>query len=495
MAPRKPKERVISPLNEEQLQAVLATDGPLRVAACAGSGKTTMLVERFGFLVEEKRVDPERILLVTFSSDAKADMERRLKRRLPAAAIDRSVRTAHSIALEIFRAEHYGETWTIDPGGAIYRQIVTQVLGDNRVYHVFNEFLEFVDVVKQEVLGYHEYARALGAVDKKMMDAAGRVPLEAEQTLKLFYEIEQHRHDGVEVADHDFKVHPISYDDMLYDAAMALRVENTRHRWSSRFDYVMQDETQDESAVQRSVIESLASESGNYCVVGDPAQSIYGFRGSRPEGILSFTDRWENAQTIKLTGNYRAADVIVHAANASLAAMPAETIVDLRMIAKRGANGVITGSVFKDPVEEAWAIVRDMQATCQDEEWRDFAVLTRTNNALGIFRGVLEHQKIPFRIEGQVSIPKGARNVVTLSTIHKAKGREWSCVYMPQLQSGTWRDYGLDEREERRVFYVALTRARDRVHLSYSATTESSPSNKPCAFTKEIGVDMHGNLL
>jgi superfamily I DNA/RNA helicase len=801
---RRQKERQIAPLNEEQLTAVLTTEGPVRVAACAGSGKTMMLVERCAFLIEEKKVDPDRVLLVTFSSDAKMEMERRLKKRLPDIDMSKSVRTAHSIGLQVYKAEH-DASWNIDPTGKLYKAIIQHVLAEDGITVEGNAIAvkswtamiwDFAEVVKREVLGHHEIAEAFGAVDPRM-DALG-----SPQVRAYYRKVEQLRKQGVTI--NGQFVLPVTYDDMLYDTAIAFRESSVRERWARRYDYVMQDEClvgdtpimcrtgtrtiaemvatqhvgpvlswdpkrgpvwkrvtgwrrvptgkrmvrvgirrclfrrdgsrlavhteriathkqfvvctedhpvwtvngwmaagrlgvgdyvkaeshspytssyankykissrgcaslarhmsdknasgvcgghvpppgnfprhrrggngrgpspteasllerlgtgwhwnyvvptgrpssngpthykidlahpgrqfavevdgsshygpnrraadrrktawlqrrgwavirltnkeaaaitddllhqrlanspvlaqvvsvdewtskdpfvydltvedthcyyadgvlvhncQDESTVQRSVIESLASGSGNYCVVGDPAQALYNFRGGSAEGLLSFEERWPTAKTIKLVGNYRSGNEIIDVANQVLRQMPAQTVIDLQMICKRGTPSAVTGATYQNIGDEARAIAEDIFSIgkrSEEPDWREFAVLTRTNESLAALSEVFKQAELPHRVSGE-SFPKGARNTVTLCTIHAAKGRQWTNVYLAQAY-----DTNHDSTEERRVFYVAVTRARDRLTISYSHEGVRFDGQRPLKFLDEAGIDMYGNVV
>jgi DNA helicase-2/ATP-dependent DNA helicase PcrA len=489
---RRLKERQIAPLNEEQLTAVLATEGPVRVAACAGSGKTTMLVERCGFLIEEKKVDPDRVLLVTFSSDAKMEMERRLKKRLPSIDMSKSVRTAHSIGLQVYKAEH-NTGWTIDPTGKLYKGIIQHVLAEDGITIQRDAIgvkswtamiWDFAEVVKREVLGHHEIAEAFGAVDPRM-EALG-----APQVRAYYRRVEQLRKQGVTV-DGEF-VLPVTYDDMLYDTAIAFREDGVKKRWAARYDYVLQDEGQDESMVQRTVIESLASETGNYCVVGDPAQALYSFRGGSAEGLLRFEERWPSAQTIKLVGNYRSGHEIITVANHVLRRMPAKTVIDLQMVCKRGTPSEVTGATYQNIGDEARAIAEEIFSIgkrAEEPDWREFAVLTRTNESLAVLSEMFKEVELPHRVSGE-SYPKGARNTVTLCTIHAAKGRQWTNVYLAQAY-----DTNHDSTEERRVFYVAVTRARDRLTISYSHEGIRFDDQRPLKFLAEAGIDMYSNVV
>ncbi len=150
-------------------------------------------------------------------------------------------------------------------------------------------------------------------------------------------------------------------------------------RWAARWDFVLQDECQDENPVQREIASMLAEPHGNYMVVGDPAQAIYGFRGSDPTGMLTFAQRW-TASVVHMHRNYRCGTDIATAANGSLAAMSPDTHLGMQITAERTVTGSVDARVFEDADCEAEGVaarIRELHA--DGVEYRDQVVLYRTN--------------------------------------------------------------------------------------------------------------------
>lgn len=220
--------------------------------------------------------------------------------------------------------------------------------------------------------------------------------------------------------------------------------------------------------------------------------SIYGFRGGAASGLLDFESRWPSAKTIKLVGNYRSGQEIVATANTILRQMPARTVIDLQMVCKRGTPSEVTGATYQNIGDEARAIAEEIFTIgrrAEEPDWREFAVLTRTNESLAVISEAFKEAELPHRVSGE-SFPKGARNVVTLCTVHAAKGRQWTNVYLAQAY-----DTNHDSTEERRVFYVAVTRARDRLTISYSHEGVRFGGQRPLKFLAEAGIDMDSNVV
>ncbi|MBB6671536.1 ATP-dependent helicase [Cohnella nanjingensis] len=322
---RKQQEVGVS-LNEVQKQAVLCTEGPLLLLASPGSGKTTTLMMRIGYLIEELGALPSRIKAVTFSRASAQDMKERFARLFPAQAGARvGFSTIHSFAFEVVR-EHYRRT------GTAYRLIEGDVAqeedeeeqGQTREGGTPNPD---VPVLHKKFILRHLYRTLMGDpitedqmealltyisyVKNKMIPPSGwaEVKCDVRDADRILQAYERFKRSGTDQLLVDF-------DDMLTICNDALGAEpELLRRYQRRYDYVLADESQDTSLVQFAILEKLVRSHGNLCVVADDDQSIYSWRGAEPQYLLDFKRTYPGADVLLMEQNYRSTREIVDAAN------------------------------------------------------------------------------------------------------------------------------------------------------------------------------------
>lgn len=377
-------------LNPEQAEVVAHHTGPLLVGAVAGCGKTTVLVRRIGYLVLRHEVDPARILALTFSKKASEEMNLRLTRILGAGSGAR-VGTFHSLAMQFIREElPVVAKWDVDDRDD-FRICIKDALGFRGMKWESADLTlvsSFISVCKARCAlpGSPEalaYARELYA----RSPAGNREP---SLLAEAYVRAEQLRRER----------RLMTFDDMLLEMWSALGDPTIRARWAARWDFVMQDEAQDENRVQREIAGYLAHGHRNYMVVGDPAQAIYGFRGSDPSGLIAFEGEWE-ARKILMERNYRCGLAIAEAANGSLRAMAPGTHLGMQIRAERSALGVVESAVHEDADAEADSVVRRIRELNADGvRWRDVVVLFRTNAQSRAMEEAALSERIPYQILG-----------------------------------------------------------------------------------------------
>lgn len=300
-------------LNEVQQKAVLHTEGPLLLLASPGSGKTTTIIMRIGYLIEELAVQPSRIKAVTFSRASASDMKERFKRFFPELApVDFS--TIHSFAFEVVR-DHFRKTRTnyymiegdVDAEEEqetfgeeglplhkkiILRQIYKSIVGDNITEDQMEELTTYISYIKN-----------------KMLSSSDSVKCDVREAKRIFQEYEAYKSTG-----HDKLL--LDFDDMLVIAERVLGQDPALLRkYQQRYDYFLTDESQDTSLVQHAIIEKLVRVHQNLCVVADDDQSIYSWRGAEPSYLLNFKQVYPQAATLYMEQNYRSTTSIVHVAN------------------------------------------------------------------------------------------------------------------------------------------------------------------------------------
>lgn len=398
-------------LNPEQEQVVLHHTGPMRVGAVAGAGKTTALIERVAHLVTKRNVPPARILMISFSRAAKDEMKRRVDKRLPGLQAGGCVRTFHSIGLSIFQREGDPDReFTIDTSGLMYLKASERAYRALAIEPERKAIVRFAGLVKNNMLGTDEVLRRLGKVDPRMYKMAEECATEETSIspgdlLAAFYKAEHIRvNEGV---DHRGQpgVRFVTFDDMIYAAATLLKRQNIRERWATRWDYVLQDEAQDENEAQAVIVEALASRTRNYMVVGDPSQSIYGWRGSKPERMLQFEQDWPGAKTVVMFRNYRSGIEVVDLANRIIGCMPATTVITdeigdaMLMRSERQTHAYVGAHVFEDPRAEAESVAENIIQHHKDGvKYKDQAVLMRMNRMTRDIEVSLATRGVPYRL-------------------------------------------------------------------------------------------------
>jgi DNA helicase-2/ATP-dependent DNA helicase PcrA len=377
-------------LNEVQRQAVLHTEGPLLLLASPGSGKTTTIIMRIGYLIEEKGADPSRIKAVTFSKASANDMKERFKRffsELP--SVDFS--TIHSFAFQVTK-EHFQRTGTayriiegeVDrdaqaegPPDAlplhkafILRELFKSTTGEQATEDQLAELTTYISYIQNKMIPEEKWAQvACGVRD-------------AERILRA-YETFKRSRDGKRLID---------FDDMLTIANRALTEDEALLRkYQRRYDYVLTDESQDTSLVQHAIVEKLVRAHNNLCVVADDDQSIYSWRGAEPSYLLDFKQAYPSAAILYMEQNYRSSKNIVDAANHFIKRN--KNRFNKNMFTDNPAYRPIAWKGFSQDRDQAKYVVRELREV---DNLRDVAVLYRNNTSSIPFINEFDRAGIPF---------------------------------------------------------------------------------------------------
>jgi len=324
---KKQKELGVT-LNEVQQRAVAQTEGSLLLLASPGSGKTTTIIMRIGYMIEELGVNPARIKAVTFSRASAHDMKQRFKRFFPELApVDFS--TIHSLAFQMVR-EHLwrkGVEYALiegeveeeleggEPGSEGQSGIRTQISGGQQLplhkriilRRIYSELLHerLSDDQLEELSTYISYIKNK-MIPRHSWNTVSCDVKEAPRILAQYEDFKQKGHSKL----------LLDFDDMLTLANEALEQDaRLLSKYAGRYDYVLTDESQDTSLIQHAIIEKLARGHRNLCVVADDDQSIYSWRGAEPSYLLNFQQHYKDAVILYMEQNYRSSKNIVDAAN------------------------------------------------------------------------------------------------------------------------------------------------------------------------------------
>jgi DNA helicase-2/ATP-dependent DNA helicase PcrA len=420
-------------LNPEQQLVVDHLHGPLRVGAVAGSGKTHALIERAATLVEKHRVSPGKILLISFSVNARKEMEKRLSERLPGVASGEICRTFHSIGLDIFREEiDQSNSWFLDTTGRLWRKAIRQgakKLGFDLAAKGSRLNMKQVEKVaslaKTQMVISDRALRRLGRIEPALRKIAVDVADEflADDVIGIMHAAEDIR-ETVGIEEDGMFQNFLTFDDMLFSTAMLLRQKNAREKWAHRWTFVMQDEVQDSNTVQDEIAEALCSSHRNYMVVGDPAQAVYSFRGAHPERMLAFPQTWPGATTVVMDRNYRSGIEVIDVANRVIASMPESTVIAKAMKCERKSRAHVACHAFLDEASEALAIAQNIKKHFdQGMPWKDQAILIRMNFMARAIEVALATTEVPYRIVSGESFFKMTEASIMLGYLRVALGR------------------------------------------------------------------------
>jgi DNA helicase II / ATP-dependent DNA helicase PcrA len=537
-------ERILAALDDDQRAVALATRGPVCVIAGAGTGKTRAITHRIAYAAAIGTMDPQKVLALTFTARAAGEMRARLRTLgVPTVA----ARTVHSAALKqllFFWPTVFGGRTPdlITSKGSFIAEAVRRA-GLTGEISVQNR--ELMRDVATEI----EWAKVSQVAPEDFLDEISqrlvKPRVNPEKLVQLYTAYESIKKQELAI---DFE------DVLLLTAAMLEEERDVRERVQDQYRYFTVDEYQDISPVQQRLINAWLGTRSDICVVGDPAQTIYSFAGATPVFLNTFTQRFPEAQVIRLSTGYRSTPEITFAANSILrvGAMGQELVA----FNSHGSKPSVQG--YKDEQAEISGVLQEITGLLTGGvQPQEIAILARTNSQLSAFERAMNRAGIPYQVRNterffdrtdvrdflkqvrQASVipsedsqwidelrtiaqpfltgesidgiaallhlgreldadpnfaPKTLRGylrevedrvqqnnpptmpVVTLATLHAAKGLEWERVYLigasegilPLVNSGN--SAALTDAviaEERRLFYVGMTRAKADLHITY----------------------------
>lgn len=371
-------------LNDKQKQAVFTTEGPVLLLAGAGSGKTGVLMHRIAYLIEEKHIDPYNIMAITFTNKAAKEMKERIGKLIGEEGNFVWVMTFHSSCVRFLRRFidriGFDNNFTIydsDDQRTLMKKIFKEYDINSKVYKE-RAVLNAISNCKNELMSPAEYMKA--AIDSY------------EKGLARLYELYQSALK---------KNNALDFDDLICRSVELFeKCPEVLDYYQNRFRYIMVDEYQDTNTAQFRLIYLLAQKYKNICVVGDDDQSIYKFRGANIENILSFEERLENVNLIKLEQNYRSTGNILDAANAVIKNNRGRK--DKRLWTEGESGDNIELRQFQTANEEADNIIKDIKNRAR-QNFRDFAVLYRTNAQSRLLEERCVTLGVPYQLIGGVN--------------------------------------------------------------------------------------------
>lgn len=377
-------KKQFSHMNNMQQQAVFCTEGPLLILAGAGSGKTTVLVNRIAYILKSELCKPWQILAITFTNKAAGELKERICNAVPEGGSDIWAATFHSTCARILR--RYGDrigftshftVYGTDDQKKLVKDILKQLNYDEKMLPV-KRVLNEISKAKDEMLTPQEMLKRAGYDNLK-------------QSVAKVYEIYQSR---LKTAD------AMDFDDMLCKTVeLFQKCPDILEFYQNQFKYIMVDEYQDTNKVQYKFVSMLAAKYGNICVVGDDDQSIYKFRGATIENILSFENTFKGAKVIRLEQNYRSTQNILNAANGVISN---NTMRKGKTLWTENAVGdkieVHTSDSERDEAQFIAKTILD--GVADGRKFSDFAILYRMNAQSNSIEQALSRSGIPHRVIG-----------------------------------------------------------------------------------------------
>ena len=371
-------------LNDKQREAVYTTDGPLLILAGAGSGKTTVLINRIAYLIGAKNVFPSQILAITFTNKAASELKTRLETMLGSEGEMVWASTFHSLCVRILRRDiekiGYPSSFNIFDRAdqlTVVKECLKEMGIDDKTYPP-KSVLSTIGRAKDELLTPEDMAKKI----------TGDFRLEKVAQIYALYQKKLHKYGSLD------------FDDIIMLTVKLFSEQpDVLKYYQSRFQYIMVDEYQDTNHAQYSLVSMLAGGHGNLCVVGDDDQSIYKFRGADIGNILSFEKQYTNSKVIKLEENYRSTQNILDAANNVIKNNMGRKGKELWT--SKGKGEKIKLIRAQNEHDEGQKIAeRISELTYNGYSYNDFAILYRTNAQSRVIENMLLRNAIPYRVLG-----------------------------------------------------------------------------------------------
>ncbi|KKN26824.1 hypothetical protein LCGC14_0870830 [marine sediment metagenome] len=374
-------------LNPEQKLAVQHMEGPCIVTSTPGSGKTRVITARLVDLIKNKSISPANILCLTFTNKAANEMRTRAAKMVGELSQQIWISTFHSLCLAVLRK--YGEHVNLFPGFSIYSEkdqvdLITKITRmheyECKPYKI-KELAKEVNDFREDIANFAIHASHLFPVEKEIIK-------EYLSTVEEF--------------------NAVDFSGILYKTWQLFNKKpEAAVKLNSKFQYTMIDEMQDTNTIQYEIIKQIVdpkgNRKGNLFVVCDPNQSIFGWRGAKPENINKIKDDFDNVQEIVLPRNYRSTAAILRAAERLI--RHNDDAGQVNLISERGEGHDITIASHSSPEDEASSVVYTIQHLRKkyNYNWQDFAILYRTNALSKVPEMHLRDAQIPYKIVGGFS--------------------------------------------------------------------------------------------
>ncbi|MDI1301756.1 MAG: DNA helicase Rep [bacterium] len=369
-------------LNPRQREAVRHISGPLLVLAGAGSGKTSVITQKIAYLIQECGIPASKIVAVTFTNKASREMKERAGKLVQGKeARGLTVSTFHNLGLNILRREM--EFFGLKKGFSIFdaedsKGLIGELLHQENASDKIDLIRNLISSFKNDLISPAE--------------AVSRAETDAELLAAKVYEIYNR---------HLRAYNAVDFDDLILLPTTGFRDnQELREKWQNRVHYLLVDEYQDTNSAQYLLVKLLVGSRGSLTAVGDDDQSIYAWRGARPENLVELTKDFPTLTVVKLEQNYRSTGRILKAANAVIANNP--HVFEKKLWSQIGMGDPIRILTCPNEDAEAERVATDIlnYKMMHRSEFRDFAVLYRGNFQSRLLETKLRELQIPYKVSG-----------------------------------------------------------------------------------------------
>lgn len=371
-------------LNPRQKEAVLYIDGPCLVLAGAGSGKTSVITRKIAYLIEQCGIPARHIAALTFTNKAAREMKERASKLVKGSASKGlTVSTFHNLGLNIIRKEH--KALGFKPGFSIFDSEDARSLLKELMLKDGDLDSDHLDLVQHQISNWKNDLvvpeRALSMAQSQGEQTIAMIYLRYNQALRAY--------------------NAVDFDDLILIPVELFQTNSdVLARWQRKIRYLLVDEYQDTNSSQYLLVQLIVGNRGALTVVGDDDQSIYAWRGARPENMGLLKQDYPNLRVIKLEQNYRSTSRILRVANHLIANNPHE--FDKALWSDMGLGDPIRVIRCKNEEAEAERIATEIitQRLQKQYKFRDFAVLYRGNHQARLLEMKLQHHQIPYKMSG-----------------------------------------------------------------------------------------------
>lgn len=378
---------MLSRLNDRQREAVEYVGGPLLVLAGAGSGKTSVITTKIAYLIKVCGIKAHRIAAVTFTNKAAREMKERVTKLVQGSdSRGLTVSTFHNLGLTIIRKEH--KILGYKAGFSLFDDQDTKSLIKDLMHKDFQTDAEIIGLVQSMISNWKsdliEPEQALGLAENDKESLAAAVYREYDRHLQAY--------------------NAVDFDDLIRLPVRLLRdYPEVLERWQNKIHYMLVDEYQDTNVSQYLLVKLLIGFRGALTVVGDDDQSIYAWRGARPENLVKLGEDFPSLRIVKLEQNYRSTSLILRAANTLIANNP--HVYEKTLWSEMGAGEQIRVISCRNEDAEAERVVTEILTNRikQNASYKDFAILYRGNHQARLLEIKLQAFQVPYKISGGTS--------------------------------------------------------------------------------------------
>ena len=374
-------------LNPKQNEAVKYISGPCLVLAGAGSGKTRVITNKIAYLVQECNIPARNIIAVTFTNKAAREMKERVASTMGKTdARGLKVSTFHTLGLNIIKKEV--KALGIKAGFTLFDDKDTLALLKDLTEEEFGDDKDQLSFLQTTI---SNWKNDLCLPEQALRNARD----ENEQIYARYY---------AEYLKHLRSYNALDFDDLILMPTLLLKYkEDIRRKWQARIQYVLVDEYQDTNTSQYELIRLLVGERERFTVVGDDDQSIYSWRGAKPQNLLLIQKHFPNLRLIKLEQNYRSSGRILHTANILIENNP--HVFDKKLFSELGYGDILRVLECKSEEHEVERVVAELLAHkfMNGTQYGEYAILYRGNYQSRAFEKALTQNKIPYKLSGGMS--------------------------------------------------------------------------------------------